>query len=151
MNDFNDSAPDAATKAHIIETMERMVRIAPELVRYVWRGEGDHEPFPEHAVMGLIKVQIMWLKTSHAKDASADTVVGPGWLDDRDMLAQVAEQAGISDETKKYIASQTQVYTTVKVRYWMQGVQGARYVLYKMTLGGAGSDDGRGNIERFFS
>ena len=130
---MSDETPDAATQAKIRETLERMLRIAPELVRYIWQGEGDHTPLAEHALLGLTKTNVEWMKT-------VSEIPEPGWQDDGKMMLAVAEQMEAPEAVQKYIASQVQTYTVAKVRYWMQGVDGVRYVIYKLTVGGAGAE-----------
>lgn len=129
------SPEDPTVIAQIREVMERTQRIAPVLVRYAWLGEGIHQPLPEHAVMGLLRVQVTWLKTT-------GEIPEPGWLTDAEQFRAIGDALGASEAIKEAVARDARPYTTLMVRYWTSGVANARYVLYKMLVGGAGSDHG---------
>lgn len=135
-----DGAPPEQQE-RIKAVMERMLRVFPELIRYAWRGEGIHHPFPEHAVLGLTKVHVEWTKVS-PKLGGEDGLVEAAWFSDKELMEAHAKARGATDEQIKQVAASAQPYTTLMVRYWTEGIEGARYVVYKMMVGGAGNDDG---------
>lgn len=135
----DDASPEQQERIKAV--MERMLRVFPELIRYAWRGEGVHQPFPEHAILGLMKVHVEWTKVA-PKLGGDEGLVEPAWFSDKELMEAHAKARGASEEQVKQVAAGAQPYTTMMVRYWTEGIDGARYVVYKMMVGGAGNDDG---------
>jgi hypothetical protein len=115
--------------------MDRMVRIGPGLFRYVWKGEGVHVPDSADALLGLIKVEVIFEKTNDGE---------PAWeTPERYEEVLRAILGAVEPEFGKMTRSMFPPYipnTSVMVRYWMSDVPGYRDVHYKVLMAGAGAN-----------